>query len=258
MTDPRTASQSDDRYRFEWGPNGLRALAPEATVVVVVDVIGLSTVACAVIEAGGTVVPWRREDLDPEAHARSIGAVVLHGEPPPVADALALPDHTTVVVPSARGAALVDAASDHGAGHVLVGCLRNASATARLARRLAGEHGGIAVIAAGARWRGATGPLRPAVEDLIAAGAVLAALDPSAAVGAPRCSPEAAAARDAFLGARADLVGAHLRSTTGRARDTSGDDADVVVTAALDVTDLAVRALTGPGGTRLVGVRSGR
>jgi 2-phosphosulfolactate phosphatase len=54
------------------------------------------------------------------------------------------------------------------------------------------------VIAAGERSR-------PAVEDLLGAGAVLAALDPAAAISPPCCSPDAAAARAAFVAARPRL-----------------------------------------------------
>jgi 2-phosphosulfolactate phosphatase len=116
--------------------------------------------------------------------------------------------------------------------------LRNASATARAATRLAAG-GPIAVIAAGERWHGATGPLRASVEDLLGAGAVLSALDPSGAATAPACSPEAAAARAAFVSARPRLHEALAACASGRELIERGWDDDVANCAALDVTDLA-------------------
>ncbi len=251
----RTGSAAQDgfAYRFDWGPNGLRALAPAAEVVVLVDVLRFTTAVCAAVEAGATVLPYRWADDGVAEYAAANGAVLAgmreRGEPSlSPADLLTIAPGTRLVLPSPNGSALAIAAHDHGVRHVLAGCLRNATAVARAAATLAGE-GPIAVIAAGERWHGATGPLRPAVEDLLGAGAVLAALDPAASISRPGCSPEAAAARAAFVAARPRLSEALHGCASGIELVEWGWADDVAVAAELDST-ASVPRLTEDGFVR--------
>ncbi len=231
--------QNGFAYRFDWGPNGLRTLAPTVAVVVIVDVLRFTSAVSAAIESGAIVFPYRWADDGAAEYAHAHGAVLAGfreqgGLSLSPTDLLTIETGTRLVLPSPNGSALSFAAQQHGATHVLAGCLRNASATARAALELA-EGGPIAVIAAGERWHGATGPIRPAVEDLLGAGAVLAALDPSAAASAPSCSPEAAAARAAFVGARPRLHETLAACASGRELIQRGWDDDVANCAALDV-----------------------
>jgi 2-phosphosulfolactate phosphatase len=240
------ARQDGFAYRFEWGPNGLRALSPVAEVVVIVDVLRFTTAVSAAVEAGAVVLPYRWADDQAGAFAAAHAAILAgqreRGELSlSPTDLLRLPRGTRLVLPSPNGSALAFAAREHGARHVLAGCLRNATATANLARRLAGEAGTIAVIAAGERWHGATGPVRSAVEDALGAGAVLAALDPAASVSQPGCSPEAAAVRAAFVAARPRLHDALVGCASGRQLLERGWADDVQVAAAWDVTGVAAR-----------------
>jgi 2-phosphosulfolactate phosphatase len=239
-------TQTDAAYRFDWGPNGLRTLAPHADVVVVVDVLRFTTAVCAALEAGATVYPYKWADDGADAYARERDAVLAGRREDAQwslspTDLLHLEPGTRLVLPSPNGSALAFAAGEAGARHVLAACLRNATATAHAARRLAGADGSIAVIAAGERWHGATGPIRPAVEDLWGAGAVLAALDPSASRSAPRCSPEAASARAAFIAARPRLFDELSACASGIELIARGWHDDVHTAAAHDVTDVVCR-----------------
>jgi len=95
----------------------------------------------------------------------------------------------------------------------------------------------IAVVAAGERWHGATGPLRVAVEDLVGAGAVLGALADFAADLA--LSPEAMAAVAAVGRADSALDTFLASCTSGRELIERSFAVDVTIAAALDVSDLA-------------------
>ena len=236
-------AQSGFAYRFESGLEVLEALAAASAVVVVVDVLRFTTAVCCALEGGSVVLPYRwASDAAPE-FARSQSALLAGrrelGEPSlSPTDLLSLPAGTRLVLPSPNGSTISFRAAELGAAHVLAGCLRNASATARAARRLS-QGGPISVIAAGERW--GSGPLRPAVEDLLGAGAILAALDPSAAVGAPACSPEAAAARAAFVAARPRLYDALCASTSGRELLGRGWEDDIANSSAHDVSATVCR-----------------
>jgi 2-phosphosulfolactate phosphatase len=238
----RFCRQEGFAYRFDWGPNGLRTLAPLADVVIIVDVLRFSTTVCAAAEQQSVVLPYRWADDGAPAFAAANDAILAGkredgGLSLSPTDMLRAPTHQRIVLPSPNGSALSFAAREHGARHVLAGCLRNATATAVHARRLAAERDNvIAVIAAGERWHGATGPVRPAVEDLLGAGAILAALDPSASVGHPGCSPEAAAARAAFVTARPRLLDALTQCASGRELIERGWSDDVAVAADYDAS----------------------
>lgn len=237
-------------YRFDWGIEGLRALAPNADVVIVVDVLRFTSAVSAAVEAGATVLPYRWNDDGAAAHALRHDAVLAGRREDGCAslsptDLLSAAPGTRIVLPSPNGATLAIAAAKLSSGRVLAGCLRNATATAACARRAVGDRGTIAVIAAGERWGDAEGPLRPAVEDMLGAGAILAALDPSGAVAAPCCSPEARTARAAFLDARPRLYEHLVRCVSGTELTNRGWDDDVATSAALDVTDRAAELIEG-------------
>jgi 2-phosphosulfolactate phosphatase len=283
--------QSGFGIRFGWGPNDLRRLAPAADIVVIVDVLSFSTAVDVALGRGVIVLPYARHDGTEDDFAAANGAVVASqqrttaaSEPTrgddnvPSVGSLSPASLTTIeagtrlVLPSPNGSALAFGAKDAGAGEVLVACLRNASATARACV----DADVVAVIAAGERWRGATGPLRPALEDLLGAGAVIDALtalrtrdssssnagdsgdgdsdddDDSSSSNADEYerpgiassaadrepSPEAMAAAAAFRDARADL-GARLAACgSGRELIDRGFGADLDLAAALDVSSV--------------------
>lgn len=240
---------TDAAYRLRWGSDGLADLAPHCDVIVIVDVLRFSTAVSAAVEAGATVDPFPWGDPRAAEHAERVGAA-LAGRRTSGAPSLSPTDllrarrGDRIVLPSPNGSALAVEAAERSVPFVLAGCLRNATATARRATVLAHD-GVIGVVAAGERWHGPAGPLRPAAEDLVGAGAILHALDPAASVSAPACDPEARAARAAFLDARPELGEILAATTSGRELSARGDGDDVETAAELDATDLAAQLIDG-------------
>lgn len=144
------------------------------------------------------------------------------------------------MLPSPNGSTIAAALEDAGAT-VLIGCLRNAAATAsRLASELDRRHT-VLIIAAGEHWA-RDGFLRPALEDQLGAGAVLSAL--SRLGHGPTMSPEAAAAVAVFRAAESRLLEWMTRCVSGRELVDRGFGSDVEVASALDASR-TVPVLTG-------------
>lgn len=222
-----------------WGPDGLRDLAARCDVLVVVDVLRFTTAVDVAVARGARVHPYRWHDGTEEAYARELGAELAGRGVDDHPDRLwslspvalsTIPPGTALVLPSPNGAALSFDASAAGAACVVAGCLRNASAVARWA----GEQGErIGVLAAGERWQGASGPLRPAVEDWLGAGAIVAALRR----GSCTPSPDAVAAAGSFEAVRAAGLEALVAATpSARFLHERGSSADVAMAAQHDVS----------------------
>jgi 2-phosphosulfolactate phosphatase len=185
--------QTGHRVRFDWGPVGAARTGGRECVSVIVDVLSFTTAVTVAVESGSAVYP-APPGADAVALAREAGAELAVGRDevteerpwslsPQALRSAAIP--ARLVLPSPNGSAIASAAG----GVVVAACLRNASAVAAW---LADRRERVAVIAAGERWP--DGSLRPALEDLLGAGAVLAAL-------AERdLSPEARAARAVYEG----------------------------------------------------------
>lgn len=231
MTDKTLAhGQAAYDVRFDWGPTGAAAIADGAHLAVVVDVLSFTTTVSVAAQRGVTVFPYRWRDATAEQFAADRGATLARGRSQggvtlSPASVLAAPELERLVLPSPNGSSIsFDLA---GSGMTVVGaCLRNRTAVARwLAPRL--ESGSrLAVVAAGERWPDDS--LRPAVEDLWGAGAVLSAL---AARGRPGFSPEAHAARATYDAIRPDLPSALHACASGQELDAIGFGADVDVAA---------------------------
>jgi 2-phosphosulfolactate phosphatase len=130
---------------------------------------------------------------------------------------------TKLVLPSPNGSTISAAAHRT---PVLAGCLRNAGAVARKAVAIA-RGSPVAVIPAGERWP--DGSLRPAIEDLIGAGAIIEELG-------LRCSPEAEIARQAFRGALPAMAEILRGCTSGRELIDRGYPQDVEAAINLNVS----------------------
>ncbi|QFZ17190.1 2-phosphosulfolactate phosphatase [Saccharothrix syringae] len=231
--------QEGRRLRLEWGGEGVTALGVECAVLVVVDVLSFSTAADVVVARGGSVRPIRWSDraraAEPADPSWSLRPSTL----------VNVPAGVELELPSPNGATLCDLAAGTGAV-VLAGCLRNAAAVAAAARELAAG-GPIGVVPGGERWgvnittsdeAADFGPLRPAVEDLLGAGAVLSALR-----GYGPASVEAEMAADTFE--RTSVADALTGCVSGRELIAAGHAADVELAAQVNVSTAAPRLLNG-------------
>lgn len=229
--------QSEWEVRCEWGAQGVAALAPICDAIVVVDVLSFSTCVDIAAARGALVYPYRFRDESAERYAAELGGLLARpgrkagaGYSLSPVSLLAIPAGTRLVLPSPNGATLTLAT---GATPTLAGCLRNARAVAAAAARIGPR---IGVVAAGERWP--DGGLRPAIEDWLGAGAIIAHL-PGAR------SPEAELARLAFAAAQGDL-GRTLHSCgSGKELIGRGFAEDVALAAALDQSDCAPQLLDG-------------
>lgn len=185
---PDWSDQASYDVRFEWGPAGVAALGGE--VVVVIDVLRFTTAVDAAASQGVAVYPYRWRDESAAAFADGLGAELADGSDgrpslSPIS-LLRLEPGARVVLPSPNGSTCAALGSEAGAT-VVAACLRNAAAVAAWLDESATT---VTVIACGERWP--DGSLRPALEDFLGAGAVIAGLTGTR-------SPEAQAAVAAWL-----------------------------------------------------------
>jgi 2-phosphosulfolactate phosphatase len=218
--------QSQYAVRVGWGLRGLQALSPHSDVVVIVDVLSFTTSVDVATSLGAQVYPYGWRDGSPEAYAREKKALLASKRPRPGVYSLSptslldVKPGTRLVLPSPNGSTLsIEAAKE---ATTIAGCLRNARAVASFAQA-AGRS--IAVIACGERWRDTS--LRPALEDMIGAGAVISYLE-------AEWSPEAQAAVAVFDAARMDLLNSLKRCASGVELIEKGLEPDLELAAQLN------------------------
>ena len=219
--------QADYDVRCEWGLQGLRRLAPISDVVVIVDVLSFTTCVEMGVSGGGLLFPYRWRDETAAEFAESIGAELAGGRGGGAryslspGSILSIEEGAKLVLPSPNGSAL---STETGPTPTLAGCLRNATAVARAA---CGFGPRVAVIPSGERWR-EDGSLRPCLEDLLGAGAIVSALTGSQ-------SPESCMAEAAFRHFKPDLTAVLMSSVSGRELIAMGYPQDVELAAEHDV-----------------------
>ena len=226
--------QGPFEVRCEWGPLGAAALGACRTFIVV-DVLSFSTCVSVAAGRGVEVVPCRYKDHEARELADRLQATLAGprggGYSLSPASLVSAPAGMLLVLPSPNGATVCLEAAAR--GHVLAGCLRNRSAVVTRAVELGGPFG---ILAAGERWP--DGTLRPAFEDLIGAGAIVAALP------GPR-SPEAVAAVAAFEAVAKRLPDVLMSCSSGRELVERGFPDDVLMAAQLDVETVAPELVDG-------------
>ena len=230
--------QRSHRVGFEWGLRGAEAVTGDADVAVVVDVLSFTTTVSVALDAGVVILPHRWADPTASSYAaehhaalavsRRQGAPGRYSLSPRSLRGVELPER--LVLPSANGAtialevaALTPACS--------AACLRNASAVADWIAGRYTPRATVAIVAAGERWQ--DGTLRPAVEDLWGAGAVIAGL---LTAGFDGLSPEAELACHGYESVRGRELEALSGCASGRELVDAGYRGDVELAAEVDTS----------------------
>jgi len=218
----------------EWGLSGAQALMNRADVFIVVDVLSFSTCVDVACSNGAKVFPFPIHDrraaqkeairLDAELAGKRSDVDAKYSLSAPTLQSI--PTGFRLVLPSPNGSHISFAAKGK---PVFAGCLRNASAVAKAASEMAGN-GTVAVIPAGERWK--DGSLRPAIEDLLGAGAIISEMR-----GA--LFPEAMLARDAFVSTRPNILKRLTDSVSGVELVERGFPQDVKIASELNVSKCA-------------------
>ncbi|NYE94410.1 2-phosphosulfolactate phosphatase [Psychromicrobium silvestre] len=167
---------------FGWGLSGALAQCPPGSVAVVHDILSFSTTVNVALGRGIEILPYRFDPSNPTDAARYAEAnnAAIAGtrwqrggltlSPASIAQALGpLPER--LVLPSPNGATISAALAEQGVT-VLAGSLRSTTATARYLSRLTSAR--VISVAAGEHWP--DGSLRPAIEDLLGAAALIHSL----------------------------------------------------------------------------------
>ena len=230
MPSDTAAIERSDRPRVDasWGLAGLKALLPTSDVVVIVDVLSFSTAVDVAVSRGAHILPYPYDSDDAAAYADARDAILAQprgtggGQVSLSPQTLmAVAPGTRIVLPSPNGSAL-SRETDH--MPTLAGCLRNADAIGAAALSLGRS---ISIIAAGERWP--DGSLRPAIEDLLGAGAILDRM-------AATLSADAQAMRAGYRSLRDELSSAIRSSQSGQELIEAGFSGDVDVAVEANVS----------------------
>ena len=248
MTFDPAHAQAAYPVRFEWGPTGATATAPagDPSYAVVVDVLSFTTTVSVAVARGVEVHPFPWRDARAREYAEAHDAVLAIGRhearragggvslsPGSIAAAEGL---ERLVLPSPNGSTIAAGLAGSGATVLAAGLRNRRAVAAHLAPDLTEGspsrglgNGGLTVIAAGERWP--DGSLRPAVEDLWGAGAVLAAL---VDLGVTGLAPEARVAEQAFRAVEPQLEAALRSCASGRELVDKDFAQDVAIAGELD------------------------
>jgi 2-phosphosulfolactate phosphatase len=233
-------SQPGSGARFDWGPAGAAELARACAVIVVVDVLSFTTAVDVAVGRGTRVhpFPWDRQAA---VYAERIGGAIAVGrgqvspERPWSLSPAALrraPAAADLVLPSPNGAAICSAAASTGVP-VVAASLRNAQAVALWlhAQGYGRRRAPVGVVGAGELWP--DGTLRPGVEDLLGAAAVLDGLS----MMDTSLSVEAAVAL-AALASVPDVAAVVRTCVSGQELINSGYAEDVEIAAQIGVSEV--------------------
>ena len=239
MQDPRF-NQDPYRCRVEWGRRAAHDAAVRGDIVVIVDVLRFSSAVVTAVHHGAEAYAMGTKHEAIEL-ASQTGAVVLPRD--------ASDPHMTTLSPRTylgvgRGERVVIASINGGrcaqlaaeAPFVFAGAMLNAGAIADAVALILNARPDLCltIVPCGERWHEPheEGHLRFAVEDYLAAGAILVELPHEK-------SPEAAVCAAAFLRSEGDTFSTLRECASGRELRSAGLDADVRDCAQLNLYDTA-------------------
>ena len=221
-------NQSEFDLRCEWGHKGINQLASISDVVIIVDVLSFSTAVEIATNNGAIIFPYQWKDISALDYAKSIKAELATKRTSTTGYSLSpqslikISKGTKLVLPSPNGSSLTLLTENK---LTLAGCLRNCEAVARFAQNYSAR---VTVIPAGEKWE--DGSLRPSLEDLIGAGAILSYLSGS-------LSPEAETAVVVFNSFKNDLLNTLKKCSSGKELIERDFDSDVELAAEINVSD---------------------
>ncbi len=211
--------QSEYDINCEWGINGIELLSPVSDVIIIVDVLSFSTSVDIAVNNGATVIPYFYDGGKAFDFSLSVNALLAERDrnvpgkfslsPSSLKN---IPRHTRLVLPSPNGSSLSLSA---GNSLILCGCIRNAEAVAEFAMSKGKR---ISVIPAGEKW--SDGSLRPALEDIAGAGAVISYLK-------GKLSPESRAAVAVYREIKDELLIQIKNISSGKELIERGFETDV-------------------------------
>ncbi len=218
--------QSAYDIRCEWGEHGVVEVGADCDVTIIVDVLSFSTCVDIAISREAIVFPYRYKDGSAAEYAKKKNALLAGPRGAgsfslSPASLVNIPAETGLVLPSPNGATLTLLSQSR---VTLTACLRNAVSVAKAAMSFGTK---IAVIPAGERWP--DGSLRPSLEDLLGAGAVISSLN-----GVK--SPEAVATEEMFTLAQKNLSERIRLCSSGRELVEKGFEEDVRLASEYDVS----------------------
>ncbi len=219
--------QTEYDVACEWSAEGVLTLAPTADVAIVVDILTFTTCVEFATNQGAIVYPYHWKDETTYDFAQKVNAEIADRNNPngfslSVTSLKNLPENTRLVLPSPNGSTVSLLAGDT---PVIAGCLRNCRAVAQSAMKKGRR---VAVIPAGERWE--NDKLRPCVEDLIGAGAIISYLQ-------GRLSPEALTTKTVFENLSGDLIVNMKNCISGREKIARGEETDLHLAAELNSSD---------------------
>ncbi|MEO8664936.1 MAG: 2-phosphosulfolactate phosphatase [Ignavibacteria bacterium] len=193
-------------------------MASVSDVVIIVDILSFSTSVDIVTGRGSIVYPYKWKDGSAVKFSESVNGILAADKRSfnrfslSPSSLLNIPEDIRFVLPSPNGATL---SLSTGNTFTLCGCIRNAKAVAEFAMTK-GEK--ITVIPAGEKWPDES--LRPAVEDLIGAGAIINYLKGI-------LSPESESALSVFRNSIEDLRNVIMNCSSGKELIEKGFENDV-------------------------------